>query len=297
MNLEGPGIYMLLNIINNKCYIGSSKNVSKRIKDHYRELKNNTHCNNHLQSAYNKYGASKFVHIKLESVENIEDLIDREIYWIKLKDSLNAENGYNLGIPAKNNSLIPREETVYKQLLSFYDRFYKNNPKMSLEDFLLGKRYKDIREKIVGPGKGNKKVFAFNKDTGEKITEYGSIYEAAKELNTSESNIRLTLQGTNKSSKGLILVKEEDYNPDVIYKQERKGYTYIKRVKKDIVVKGPYKGKPVETYNLETGKVIEKFNNKHEVAEKYNTTSKYINTVICGGKKSFRGMGLRYTTN
>lgn len=49
------GVYQIYNPINNKRYIGSSINVERRLKEHLRNLKKNTHCNVHLQSAYNKY--------------------------------------------------------------------------------------------------------------------------------------------------------------------------------------------------------------------------------------------------
>jgi group I intron endonuclease len=49
------GVYQIYNPINNKRYIGSSINVERRLKEHLRNLKKNTHCNIYLQSAYNKY--------------------------------------------------------------------------------------------------------------------------------------------------------------------------------------------------------------------------------------------------
>lgn len=54
------GIYKITNIVNNKFYIGSSKNLYKREKQHFTLLKNNkNHCKL-LQRAYNKYGKESF---------------------------------------------------------------------------------------------------------------------------------------------------------------------------------------------------------------------------------------------
>lgn len=39
------GVYQIYNPINNKRYIGSSINVERRLKEHLRNLKKNTHCN------------------------------------------------------------------------------------------------------------------------------------------------------------------------------------------------------------------------------------------------------------
>ena len=57
MNL---GIYKIINIKNNKFYIGSTNNLKRRKKDHFSLLKKNkNHCKI-LQRAYNKYGEEAF---------------------------------------------------------------------------------------------------------------------------------------------------------------------------------------------------------------------------------------------
>ena len=89
------GIYMILNTYNNKCYIGSTKNFSKRKYEHFNTLSKNKHHSSHLQKAYNKYGREKFVFVVLEECE-VDKLIEREIFWIKLKNSINSDYGYNM---------------------------------------------------------------------------------------------------------------------------------------------------------------------------------------------------------
>ena len=54
------GIYMIKNTINNKKYIGSSVNIAHRKCTHFRELCSGIHSNEHLQSAFNKYGKENF---------------------------------------------------------------------------------------------------------------------------------------------------------------------------------------------------------------------------------------------
>ena len=87
------GIYQIRNLVNGKIYVGSSINLRKRLKDHFRDLRNNRHVNQHLQKAYNKYGLDKFVFEVLEYVEK-DMLLEREQYYI---DTLNVVNeGYNI---------------------------------------------------------------------------------------------------------------------------------------------------------------------------------------------------------
>jgi len=54
------GIYWIRNRITGDIYIGSSKDVDRRRHKHVRALKRGTHCNSHLQCAYDKYGRKAF---------------------------------------------------------------------------------------------------------------------------------------------------------------------------------------------------------------------------------------------
>ncbi len=56
-----PGLYSITNIVNGHKYIGSSNNLYKRLHQHLNNLRNNTHCNKHLQAAWNKYGEKNFI--------------------------------------------------------------------------------------------------------------------------------------------------------------------------------------------------------------------------------------------
>jgi group I intron endonuclease len=74
-------VYKILNTVNNKCYIGSAKNFVKRKNKHLKMLRHNNHPNRHLQSAWNKYGATVFEFEILEKC-NPETLIAQEQFWM-----------------------------------------------------------------------------------------------------------------------------------------------------------------------------------------------------------------------
>lgn len=75
------GIYQIKNAITGDFYIGSASNLRQRLRDHRRRLVNNAHVNEHLQRAYNKYGAENFEYSMLEYCEK-EQAIEREQYYI-----------------------------------------------------------------------------------------------------------------------------------------------------------------------------------------------------------------------
>ncbi len=54
------GIYRILNLVTDKWYVGSAKNIGKRWKDHKRNLRKGT-ANPYLQNSFNKYGAENFI--------------------------------------------------------------------------------------------------------------------------------------------------------------------------------------------------------------------------------------------
>jgi group I intron endonuclease len=74
---------------NNHLYIGSSKNLYSRYKEHLASLRRGNHYNIFLQRCFNKYGMTS---LEYKVLEICEDYIDRETYYIKmLKPSINVE--------------------------------------------------------------------------------------------------------------------------------------------------------------------------------------------------------------
>lgn len=97
---ELPGIYKIINKLNNKFYIGSAVNLSLRWCQHKYLLKLNKHNNSHLQRAWNKYGEENFEFQVLEYCEKNETL-DKEQRWIDITDA--CAFGYNQRKIAESN--------------------------------------------------------------------------------------------------------------------------------------------------------------------------------------------------
>ena len=273
------GIYMILNTYNNKCYIGSTKNFYTRKQKHFRLLVLNKHHSNHLQKAYNKYGKDKFTFIVLEECE-IEKLLEKEVFWINLKNSLDPRYGYNVAIPKRNENLKLREDTILKLKMNSYKQWYSDK-RISLEEFLEGKRAKDLYIKKGIPNK--EKVFVFNKNTGIKEYEFESISKTASYFKTSQKRISEVCNGRKKSWAGYIFVKEKDYNSKLEYK-----ITYKKDIPKEYIIRQPFKGNPLKCINVQTNEEII-FNNKFEAIEQLEFTQSGIDKVLYGNRKSHKG--------
>lgn len=191
------GIYKITNIINNKIYIGSSNNIHKRKREHFCTLENGTHCNSHLQRAYNFYGKDNF---KFEIIETCEekDLLEVEqIYLDKYFDrGVNCynENPVANKPPSRQNKIpwnkgktgIYSEETLQKM---------KNNKKST-------KCSEETRQKLIDKAKNktfktSKKVLCI-----EKNIIFKSINEASRATGTSRQNISKCCKGVRKTTGG-----------------------------------------------------------------------------------------------
>lgn len=94
------GVYQILNLKNNKFYIGSTaqRKDGQRRREHWSRLRRGVHYNIKLQNAWNKYGESNFIFELLEECEP-KLCIEREQYYldILLFASCNDKRFYELG--------------------------------------------------------------------------------------------------------------------------------------------------------------------------------------------------------
>lgn len=128
-------IYKIENKLNQNCYIGITTNPSVRKNRHFNYLKQNKHCNSHLQSAFNKYGEENFIFEILESFEsNEEDAYNKEAEYIEKYNSY--INGYNGNRGSKAHNGAPgrfTQEEIFQILACDY--FYKRSGRVISEYF------------------------------------------------------------------------------------------------------------------------------------------------------------------
>lgn len=88
-------VYIIINHVNGKVYIGSTDNISGRFNKHKRDLNKGIHHNRHLQMAWNKYGSESF-EFKTLMVCPEKERNHCEQMMMDLCDAQNYGFGYNI---------------------------------------------------------------------------------------------------------------------------------------------------------------------------------------------------------
>lgn len=98
------GIYRIVCSVNQKLYIGSTKDLRKRRQEHFNNLRKSKHPNQLLQNAWNKYGEQAFIFEVLELVL-APFLLEREQYWLDNLKPFAPREGFNIAQSTQSNNL------------------------------------------------------------------------------------------------------------------------------------------------------------------------------------------------
>lgn len=233
------GIYIIRNIQNGKIYVGQSKNIPHRFKQHLEKLINNKHYNKYLQRAFNKYGNSSFELTPIYYCKE-EELSKIESYFIKLYKSCNKIHGYNLtedtsrhiystrkqiGITNREllirNNLKKIENARKVNQYSLDGKFIKTwksskeitntlnieigNLNHYLNNFTTTKSLKDFMWKWFNGNTNDIQAYRRGRATKKILVNniiFNSINEASNNLNISIDTIRRCLKGIKLQYKG-----------------------------------------------------------------------------------------------
>lgn len=117
---QNPGIYCIINKVNDKKYVGQTYCLEKRMYEHKRKSRS---CPA-IHAAIEKYGIDNFDFEIIEKCE-IEFLDEREKYWIKELHSHISEWGYNISWGG-NTPQLGRKHTPEEIL-----KMIKSSPRLS----------------------------------------------------------------------------------------------------------------------------------------------------------------------
>jgi len=141
------GIYRIVNILNGKLYIGSSKNCDERFYKHTWKLKSGIHENFHLQNAWIKYGQENF---KFELIDecDVKDLLTREHDYLSM-----AKTGQDMYYNPNYSAICPPNPSGRKfsdatKLKLSILRKGKNNPRFGKTHSITTKqKMSEVRSK------------------------------------------------------------------------------------------------------------------------------------------------------
>jgi len=260
-DIKYPGIYLIINLVNNKFYIGSAKNLWQRKLTHLRDLKNNKHKNIYLQNSYNKHGLQYFIIILLEKVESKNDLTAREQYWIDTLDATNKEIAYNICPTAESKLGCHHSEKT----------------KIKMSKSMKGVKRTDEGKKNMSISKS--KTIIQCTINGKYIQEWESANYASKALNFSQTNIsRACLHNNNYAHNYLWFFKSE---------YEQKDFDVNKFI--------PRIGKKINQFTLD-GQLIKTWDTYKDIKINSEIRTTYLLGCCEGTYKSHKGFIWKYAS-
>lgn len=174
-------IYEIRNVKTNTLYIGCTKSIDTRWKEHKTKLNANTHENLYLQRAWNKYGSEMFKFTKIQTVSNKKEMFDLEKILIS-----ECSNKYNIapgGYGGDNITNHPQLDVVKKNMSDSQKKRYERDGERSKCNAFRNltsseynyqcKKWSDVKK---GPGNGrfkhNKPIARIDIKTNEIIQIY-----------------------------------------------------------------------------------------------------------------------------
>jgi group I intron endonuclease len=262
------GIYKILNTKNNKVYIGQTKDYDKRIREHIRYLKNNTHQNKYLQRTYNKYGVDIFEFSLIEECSE-KELTIREQYWIDFYGGVSDPKNYNLREAGSEGTFS--EEVLHKIRTARLGKPHSEESKKKMSKAHMGKILSEKTKRLIS--KNNTRPHLGKSLSSETKKKIGDANRGKKRTEAQREAIRLSKLG----------------KPRKPHSEESK-----KKIS-DTLKKNTYdrpQAKKVDKYTLD-GKYISTYNS---IGEAQRITNIYNISAACRGQyKSAGGFIWKFT--
>ena len=166
-------IYILINKINNKLYVGQTNNLTRR-KRQYKKSETNPKLITPIYLAIKKYGWINFSMIEIENYDTANSADDAEIFWIKfLKTCICVHGktyGYNISFGGTFNReawKTPEHREKMKQITLSKNLKGENNYNANFKN----QEIKELRDKYLSLN------FSKNDICAQYSIAYGTIYD------------------------------------------------------------------------------------------------------------------------
>ena len=184
-------IYIIRNTVNSKVYVGQTRtSLDQRWKEHIRHAQYGDQV---INRAMKKYGVNNFYIEVLENCD-VENLDQRETYYIEMFNSTNKSNGYNVSVGGKTPK-FKRKEIDIEILVDLYVNKGYTLQKLSelynVTRYIITTNLKNagitLRDRHISATKVNK-IDASS--IIKAIENTNSLREAAKYINVKYSTFR-----------------------------------------------------------------------------------------------------------
>lgn len=180
MSKRVSGIYVIINEVDGKFYVGSACSIKKRWKRHKDDLRSGKHANRYFQRAWIKHGEKSFYFGILELVEDVWDLLSREQFWLDELRPFDSNVGYNIS-PTAGSILGTHYTLEARQKISvatmgeknpFYGRHHSDKTKQTISEAKTGENHQNYGKHLSE--KTRKKI------AESKLGDKNPSYKAAK---------------------------------------------------------------------------------------------------------------------
>jgi group I intron endonuclease len=143
------GIYKIINKVNGKYYVGSSKNIFERWNIHLRDLNKGNHHSDYLQRSWNKYKSDKFVFeiVELVSYEKLKET--EQNYLNKAFICENAESTYNASANSTGGTCLPEIINKIKSHWTIEKRKTHAEKCVGNKNHFYGNTHNDVTKHIL----------------------------------------------------------------------------------------------------------------------------------------------------
>ena len=105
------GIYCIINNKNGKRYVGQSVDISRRIRQHFSELRKGEHPNEALQKDFNEdWHFFQVIYLEVNVPQHKLGL--REKYWIDYYHTRDPKFGYNIQVATPSRKYTKRDVAI-----------------------------------------------------------------------------------------------------------------------------------------------------------------------------------------
>lgn len=208
-------IYKITNTINDKVYVGqTTRTLDERFKEHLRNCNAKSKQTVHLYLAMKIYGKENFSISLLDEALTLEELNQKEIYWINYYDSI--YHGYNMMQGGQDENPMSSKVVREKHNTKMRSKEVRDKISKSMSIYRNTNGFSEQhREKLAEAarnqvyfGKGDK-VTHVNKNNTEKIKEL--LANGWIQADRDNKNVKLKAFATRSSACYCILITGEQF--------------------------------------------------------------------------------------